>query len=543
MACATNQTQWTDFYFRHNFADLGCYPTAGSLSHAPDIIPAGTSPVADPKFYIEDAQWDKDLGGNTFAQLPNYIYLRGKNLGTAATDGSLFCYFSPARLLLWPVDPTDPNKGWSKTPMKTSKGASSYSLTAVGAGKRFVSEDPFLWIAEPLAGDHYCLISRVVTLANPNPIPAIGDITSFGKYISEHPNMAWRNVSTINPSEPISSRTVEYSQGDKGGETIVTVVAEKAPLGSQISFTAGTTTGTSPPLSKPPETIGNIIKYTIAVTSDIVANYTSLLTYSWYSKGKTPLPGMKISVSAVLPVDSSSELFDRACDLRELDVPADVIDRVKANGVVPKRGIRLGSYQMQVPGDAVTTARLQAASSEAAALGRAFMAVNKVAWLEESNSVLGTKYIKKALTVTTDTAIESTPQTVTLKEAAASADAASEQTEVSFNTGTEGGSVFVYIKTENVAVGTEVSFEGGTSEYPIKIGKRKVDNATSFTAGNFFDLPAELQTTIVASFFLNGKEIPSDGSASLELGAKLQIPEGEPAASSKLLGKVTTILG
>ena len=282
------KSKWKDLYFRNGFGDQGCYPASAAGFHSQDIIPSGPDgPVADPNYYIEDAQWDKDLGQNTYSRVFNYIYLRGQNLGDQAT---------------------------------------------VGPGKRFVSQDPFVWIPERITTGYYCLVGRVVTPAHPNKIPVPRNITSYAAYISNHPNMAWRNVSTINPADRISSRTVQYSQGDEGGEMIVTVVAEEAPLGSQISFSAATKQGANPPLVHAPETIDNEIKYTLAVTSDIV-NYSTLLTYSWYSKGKTPLAGMKIVLSAIQPVDSSSELYDRACDLRELDVPADVIDRARPSAL------------------------------------------------------------------------------------------------------------------------------------------------------------------------------------------------------------------
>ena len=563
MACSESQTQWKDLYMRNNFSDEGCTPSNGSLSRSPDIIPSGSDgPVADPNYYIEDGQWDKDLGRNTFAQLPNYIYVRGMNLGDGATDGQLYLYYSPSSLLLWPTDPTDPNKGWAKNPLKTSKGASFFNLPSVEAGARFVSTEPFLWVPEPLSGDHYCLVGRVVTPENPNPIPEIGDITSFAKYISEHPNMAWRNVSMINPSDPISSRTVDYSQGGQAGETIVTLIAENAPLGSEVSFSAGTTTGTNPPLVKAPEVVDNETKFTIAVTSDIEADYSTLLTYSWYSKGKAPLPGMKFRLEAILPVPSTSELYARAHDLRALGVPEETVRQVRTDDPIgPKKGIRLGSYTMQTPTDPVTLAELRAARARTQPMGRSFMAVNRVSWLEEQTSVLGTSYVKKSVDVTTDTRQEVAPQTLTLKELSASADAASEQTGVAFNTGPEGGEVFVYIKTANVPVGAQVAFEGGTPQHPIDLGKRTVDNPNSYTAGNFYDLPADLQTSITASLFLNGNTLPEGSTSSLELGAVLQSEDGvelsvlglcaedlppgkrDEVINSKLLGKVTTILG
>ena len=296
-----------------------------------------SSPVADPDYFISDENWERKFGQAASASIPSYIYLRGANLGQA-TKGELYLYYTAPSLILWP-------SAWSKNLLQTSRGNPSYDFS-VAAGARLVTQDPFLWIPEPIQGDQYSLIGCVVTPKHPNPIPEDGSITSFAKYISDHPDMAWRNEVTADPSSPVISRTVEYSQGDRGAETIILITAEHAPVGSLVSFSAGTP-GPNPPLVLDPVTISNNIKFSAGVTSYIPAQYSTLLTYSWYSNGKTPLPGMTFVLSAYIPVNSSSELYDRARDLRELGVPAEVIGA--CGGMGPLRAICLGTDTMVFP--------------------------------------------------------------------------------------------------------------------------------------------------------------------------------------------------
>ena len=185
---AVEQQQWEDLYFRHNFQDTGLYPTAGALSQSPDIIPAGMSPYADPGQLITDANWAMDFGSSTNASTANYIYLRGQNLGTQGTKGKLYLYFSPAALLLFPTDPLDPTKGWSKNPLRTSQGAQYVTVNRCGE-RAF--RDPGAVPVDPAAdrGDHYCVIGRVVTDTHPNDIPTTGNLNDFARLhlrASEH---------------------------------------------------------------------------------------------------------------------------------------------------------------------------------------------------------------------------------------------------------------------------------------------------------------------------------------------------------------------
>ena len=107
--------QWDDLHLRSYFGDTGEYPTGGSLSKSPDIIPNGMEPIPDPEESFVNNNWDKDMGKDLVANAANYLYVRGNNLGTAATDGIVNLYYAPANLILYPVE-------WRNNQLQTSAG-------------------------------------------------------------------------------------------------------------------------------------------------------------------------------------------------------------------------------------------------------------------------------------------------------------------------------------------------------------------------------------------------------------------------------------
>jgi hypothetical protein len=337
--------QWRDLYFRHNLADTGLYPTQGTQSASPDVIPLGAKPVSDPSYLIADSNWMKDYGNSTNASESNYIYLRGRNLSSRETEGELFLYSSPASLLPWPTDPADPSRGWANRPLRTSDGKPSV-LVRPKAGERFVTTDPFRWIPEPISNGYYSLIGRVATAEHPNPIPDFRTMPEFAKYISEHPNMAWRNVVTINPSGPATTTTVSYSQGDLAWEMVFVLRCENVPDGSRVSFSSGTP-GPSPLIedsavvrnrqtSKGPT-------FTLALVTYVPAGWHSDIAYTWHSEGKVPVPGMRIYLEALMAIPVGYQaLASAGRPLTEFGVPQHAI---RQDG--PQTGILLGGGRME----------------------------------------------------------------------------------------------------------------------------------------------------------------------------------------------------
>jgi len=538
-----DQKQWDDLYLRHNFQDTGLYPTAGSLSASPDVIPLGQDPVSDPAYMISDENWNKDYGSSTNASQANYIYMRGRNLGSAEAEGRLYLYYSPGSLLLWPTDPVDPNKGWAKRPLSTSFGE-NFQIVRPKAGERFVTREGFLWVPEPIYNDHYCLVGRVSTERNPNPIPEVGNLTDFAKYISEHPNMAWRNVVTINPRYPVTTTRVNYSQGADGGEVYLILRCDNVPDGSRVEFSSGTPG--PDPMIKMSGVVQNTDttqgpRYSLTLLTDIPENWTSDIAYTWFSENKVPLPGMKIWLDAVMPVAADHPVLGRyARPLTELGVSATAIPHAG-----PRTGIKLGSSNMQTLPVAVNGIDRDYGVSRRNEAGEAAsLLFSGVAWSEKYWSIFGTRAQTVDVAVTRTVVSEVETETVSVKETEPKPpnpqdpDAAVDSV---LSSGPYTGMAFASLTALNVPVGSEIWFHNLDGTVNVSVAPTKVTNATKFAVSTFVDeLPAQYVATIRSSLRLNGNKLPSN--AELKF-AFFEVPPDQRAAKApkpgKLLGSVT----
>ncbi|MGZ5932906.1 MAG: hypothetical protein ACXWLW_12150 [Rhizomicrobium sp.] len=96
-------TQWTDFLLRKALDDTGQVPYPGSSwTSSPDIIPNGTAVASNPATTFGGANYGTDQGQPTVFEQTNYFYMRAKNLNTAAETGSLYLYYCPQNLFLFP---------------------------------------------------------------------------------------------------------------------------------------------------------------------------------------------------------------------------------------------------------------------------------------------------------------------------------------------------------------------------------------------------------------------------------------------------------
>lgn len=535
--------QWDDLYFRHNFQDTGIYPTAGTLSASPDIIPLGQSAPSDPQYLIADENWTRDLGASTNADQANYIYLRGRNLGEAETEGRLYLYYSPASLLLWPTDPVNPTKGWATRPLSTSSGE-KFQIVKPKAGERFVTREGFRWVPAQINNDHYCLIARVSTERNPNPIPQVGNLTDFAKYISEHPDMAWRNVVTINPSSPTSTNVVNYSQGSQGGDVYLILRCDNVPNGSRVEFSSGTPG--PDPMVYMAGTVQNTDttqgpRYSLTLYTNIPANWTSDIAYTWFSENKVPLPGMKIWLDAIMPVDPEHPVLGRyARPLAEFGVAPEAVPHAG-----PRTGIKLGSSNMQTLPVAVNASEGPGISRRGSADGASSVLFSGVAWSEKHWSIFGTRTSTVDVAVTRDVVSNVEVETVTLTETeqtSAPAQDVDAAVDAVLDTGAYTGEALATLNCLNVPVGSEVWFRNLDGDITIAAPPTKVTNATKFSVATFLDaVPAEYVATIRSMLRLNGNKLPA--TAELKF-AFYEVLPGERKGTEapkpgKLLGSVT----
>lgn len=535
--------QWKDLYFRKTFGDDGTYPTSGTLSASPDIIPNGSQPRVDPSQLISDQNWAIDSGSTTNADAVNYIYLRGQNLGPNKTKGRVYLYYSPASLLQWPYDPIDPTAGWARNPLTTNTGA-QYVEVEPESKARFYTKEPFYWVPKAIYNDHYCLIGRVWTQEHPNDPPTnLQSISDFAKFISEHPNMAWRNVVTINASAFTRTYALGYSQGKDASEVYMNLVCYNFPDGSEVEISSATP-GPNPQIyarqvvKNPP---GKSV-FTITVNTEIPANWRSNILLTWYSNGRSAPPGMTYKLDPIKPEEEGSPLSRYAVPLEHLGIPT---ENIRANGA--RKGIRLGNQTIQAPpaGDYRVSEhgdRDFAKTSRLYAVG--------VCLKDTSSSVLQQRVTASDVTIT-----RVPLKTIEADEIKLSANGSVQQQpdadltfDGDFSNGTEGGApTQIALRVTSVPLGCEVWFRNLGGDVPIEAGPTQI-NTDPFTLAAIVDLPTGYQGRLRAGLKLNGRKLPAEWEARLDaiVVRSSDVPEASqplPVVFTSLEPKPGTLLG
>ena len=78
---------YSGFFLRHALGDNPAGPSRGAWSASPDIIPAGTQPIANPAQPVSQAGYNSDEGKPISDGSVNYIYVRGLNASPGAATG------------------------------------------------------------------------------------------------------------------------------------------------------------------------------------------------------------------------------------------------------------------------------------------------------------------------------------------------------------------------------------------------------------------------------------------------------------------------
>ncbi|MFA8299540.1 MAG: hypothetical protein ACEPOV_05220 [Hyphomicrobiales bacterium] len=332
-----NTRKWNGVYFRANLSDQGNVPRSGSLCHCPDIIPYGIMPVDNPDEFFLVKNWDKDLGKDFIARMQNYIYLRVKNLNEKKTlVGELHLYWCKASLLMYPDI-------WKKNIIKLGNGTDHFKFKIKPGGK-VVSYDnkqgTFNWAPEMIQNDHYCLVGRIVTSDNPNPIPDVGTINNFGKFIANNPGYGWHNVVVIDRGSPSYSISVNYNQGGVGGKMHVILTCTNVPLGAEVGFSCPTP-GPNPLVNLKRSKVNNPKTEVFGIVSDIPANWDGTITYHYWANGTNPPVGFNIELAVVYFVHSDDDLYEHCIDAKYL-VPDHML-----RDIGPQKGIILGAHTMK----------------------------------------------------------------------------------------------------------------------------------------------------------------------------------------------------
>jgi len=338
-------TQWNDFILRKGLNDTGAVPyTGGGWTNSPDLIPYGTNVVGNPATAFGATTYAQDLGQPTVFETPNYFYMRAKNLSAGAQTGSLYLYYCPQNLFLFP-------SLWNKNQMLTSSGKDSVAISAAKTNDIAVTSEPFTYI--PTNQIHSCLIGRVVTPTNPNPLPQDGDFQTMddlATYIVNHPNMAWRNVVLVDNGIPTVTNSFQIDTTSlKPGTTglfLLGISFNNLTVGSELAFSAGT------PIPSGPDQ-GKVISLTrTAVTQTngslgtsyltIPAGYKTNVTYSYWAKAPI-MKNWNVSFYAVQVLQPGHALAKQGRNFHELGVGIHKDHPINALNSGMSTGILVGS--------------------------------------------------------------------------------------------------------------------------------------------------------------------------------------------------------
>jgi hypothetical protein len=187
---------------RDSLQDTGVAPSPGYPYTSPDVICTQQTQVSNPTQTFTNNYYS-DPNQAVIANQNNYIYMRGKNLGTVTSSGTVFLYWCPSSLLMtppqWTQNALQANIGGNWQPYNTFPSVAPNGIT--------VTQVPFTWApVPPPAGQHYCTIGAVSTPQNPwstADIPAFPTWDSFVLWVRNNQNICWRNITLVtNPNPP-----------------------------------------------------------------------------------------------------------------------------------------------------------------------------------------------------------------------------------------------------------------------------------------------------------------------------------------------------
>jgi len=336
--------QYTDLYLRNTLADTGNLPRQGAMSASPDIIPWGLDLQPDPQTYFS-GNYTTDPGKSLIADAWNYLYLRSKNLGPNPSTGDAYLYWAPSSLLLYPDQ-------WKVNALTTSGGAKFAKLSNIASQAIGVTKDPYKWQpAMPGGNFHYCLIGRVATEANPNPIPNTGDIKDFAAWVAQSGGIGWRNVAVVNAGSPQVTLTANYDQGDTASDVNFQAVCTGCPLNqSSVQFSSPDQLPDGKYVSIPKTSIvseGQII----GVKRYVPAGWKTTFNINYWATAN-PLPGWNIDVFGAVVVETSQKaLYALAHSVEEMGWGHAV--HIDENGERDLLSRVMGPRKMIVIGEAV----------------------------------------------------------------------------------------------------------------------------------------------------------------------------------------------
>lgn len=200
-----------DLAIKDNYGDIGAEPnTTTTVFYAsPEIWVRNT---ADPfnaltgRYANEDNPTRHQSPLYDASGVPNYVYVRVRNLGCTASDPAahqLHVYWSVASSgLNWSTH-------WTTMPFGAEITTFTVSVPSLNPGETWTAEIPWV-VPSPDISKEFCLLARLVSTSDPMTFPEVLNVNTNAQ---NNNNIAMRNVITI-PEDPI---TTPPNGGGNGG--------------------------------------------------------------------------------------------------------------------------------------------------------------------------------------------------------------------------------------------------------------------------------------------------------------------------------------
>ncbi|MET3824624.1 MULTISPECIES: hypothetical protein [Sphingomonas] len=297
--------QYTGVLVRQNLQDQGAMPRTGGWTASPDVFSVGTQPTTNPQAtYGSTTSYATDPTQPVVQNAPNYIYLRGKNLGTAATTGEAQLFYAPQSLFLYPVQ-------WMNNQITTSTGANVSTIASMAPNAIGVTTDAFRW-TPPTTSEHYCLVGFISTADFPfssqQPPAAVSSMDQLAAWIGSTGGAGWHNVQWATNSATFTN-TTPYPASSTAATVQLALTCTGLPVGSQVSFSSATPLPDGTYLNLPLTTVPTTGQIGFFIVANVPANWSTTISYSYYANGGTGLSTFNLAMSASIIQASENDVF------------------------------------------------------------------------------------------------------------------------------------------------------------------------------------------------------------------------------------------
>ncbi len=292
--------QYKDIFIRENFGDTGIYPSQGSVSSSPDIVPYQTGQLTWAQLSSSYAS-GPDNGKDIVSPGINNIYVRAKNLWPGVEQGTVNLYYTKASMLLLPGQ-------WKNNQISANGNVSppfvgQANSPNIAANEICVGNPPFvLQGLAPAPNDHYCLIAVVQTVNNPFVIPtSFSSNATFAQWVQNNPAVAWRNIGLVaNPQQTMVSNAGFGNDNATKTALHFAVLGRGFPENTQVVVQCSDVR--APAFSQTvllPKPDGNGDQLA-GFDQEVNANYFGQLTYAATApRGQSFTPSVSLTVEAI----------------------------------------------------------------------------------------------------------------------------------------------------------------------------------------------------------------------------------------------------